>query len=90
MAHRPEPPRGAAGRAARACGYAARGAPQDDGYRSPLVPGVRASADATRLAEEIGFSSARLLALEQEPPGLYGEARALAKDDLERATWTAF
>jgi hypothetical protein len=66
------------------------GRAEDDGYRSPLVAGVRASADASRLAEEIAFSSARLLGLEQEPPGLYGDARALAEDDLERATWTCF
>jgi hypothetical protein len=66
------------------------GRAENDGYRSPLVPGIRASADASRLAEEIAFSSARLLGLEREPPDLYGEARALAKDDLERATWTCF
>jgi Alpha-glutamyl/putrescinyl thymine pyrophosphorylase clade 3 len=62
----------------------------DDGYRSELVPGLRASADAVRLAEEIAFSSARLLALATQPPGLYGEARSLATSDLERATWTCF
>jgi hypothetical protein len=54
------------------------------------VPGLRASADALRLVEEIAFSSGRLLALATEPPGLYGEARALAGEDLERATWTCF
>jgi hypothetical protein len=62
----------------------------DDGYRSELVPGLRASADALRLVEEIAFSSGRLLALAAEPPGLYGEARALASEDLERATWMCF
>jgi hypothetical protein len=62
----------------------------DDGYRSALVPGLRASADALRLVEEISFSSGRLLALATEPPGLYGEARTLAGEDLERATWTCF
>jgi hypothetical protein len=60
----------------------------DDGYRSALVPGVHASADAVRLAEEIAFASARLQALGSGPPGLYGEARALAAPDIERATWT--
>jgi hypothetical protein len=60
----------------------------DDGYRSELVPGLRASADALRLAEEIAFSSGRLLALAGAPPDLYGEARALGGTDLERATWT--
>ncbi|HYM54095.1 MAG TPA: hypothetical protein VES97_01930, partial [Solirubrobacteraceae bacterium] len=66
------------------------GRAEDDGYRSELVPGLRASADASRLAEEIAFSSARLLALGEDPPGLYAEARALAAGDLERATWTCF
>jgi Alpha-glutamyl/putrescinyl thymine pyrophosphorylase clade 3 len=66
------------------------GRAEDDGYRSELVPGLRASADALRLVEEIAFSSGRLLALASEPPGLYGEARALAENDLERATWTCF
>ncbi|HEY4812227.1 MAG TPA: hypothetical protein VIH71_14330 [Solirubrobacteraceae bacterium] len=55
------------------------------------MPGLRASADAHRLAEELAFSSGRLLALASaEPPGLYGEAQTLAVDDLERATWTCF
>ncbi|HYB23303.1 MAG TPA: hypothetical protein VED41_05865 [Solirubrobacteraceae bacterium] len=62
----------------------------DDGYRCELVPGLRASADALRLAEEIAFSSGRLLALAADPPGLYGEIRALAGEDLERATWACF
>jgi alpha-glutamyl/putrescinyl thymine pyrophosphorylase-like protein len=62
----------------------------DDGYRSELVPGLRASADALRLVEEMAFSSGRLLALATEPPELYGEARVLAGEDLERATWTCF
>jgi hypothetical protein len=66
------------------------GRAEDDGYRSELVPGLRASADALRLVEEIAFSSGRLLALAAQPPGLYGEARALAREDLERATWTCF
>jgi hypothetical protein len=66
------------------------GRAEDDGFRSELVPGLRASADALRLVEEIAFSSGRLLALAAEPPGLYGEARALGEHDLERATWTCF
>jgi Alpha-glutamyl/putrescinyl thymine pyrophosphorylase clade 3 len=61
---------------------------EDDGYRSQLLPGLRASADASRLVEEIAFSSGRLLALGAAPPDLYGEVRALAEHDLERATWT--
>ena len=36
----------------------ARGA--DDGYSSPLVPGLRSGEDAARLAGEIGFAAARL------------------------------
>ena len=66
------------------------GRAEDDGYRSELVPGLRASADALRLTHEIAFSAGRLLALAAQPPGLYGEARALAREDLERATWTCF
>jgi hypothetical protein len=61
-----------------------------DGYRSELLPGVRASADAERLAQEIAFSSARLGLLAASPPGLYGQARALAETDLEQATWSCF
>jgi hypothetical protein len=61
-----------------------------DGYSSELLPGVRASGDAHRLAQEIAFSSARLHALEAAPPGLYGEARATAVEDRERATWICF
>lgn len=66
------------------------GRAEDDGFRSELVPGLRASADAIRLAEEIAFSSGRLLALAAEPPDLYGEVRAMAERDLERATWACF
>ena len=62
----------------------------DDGYRSALLPGVHASADAIRLAQEIAFAAGRLLALAAEPPGLYGEARALAASDPEAATWMCF
>ena len=63
------------------------GRAEDDGYRCELVPGLRASADASRLAQEIAFASGRLLTLAAAPPGLYGEARALGVSDLERATW---
>lgn len=66
------------------------GRAEDDGYSSPLLPGVHASADAARLAEEIAFASARLEALASEPPGLYGQARALAHEDVEQATWICF
>jgi len=66
------------------------GRAQDDGYRSELVPGLRASVDAVRLAEEIAFASERLLELAAAPPGVYGEIAALAPSDLERATWWSF
>jgi len=62
----------------------------DDGYRSGLLPGLRASGDAEALAQEIAFAHGRLLALGAAPPDLYGEVRALAEEDLERATWTCF
>jgi hypothetical protein len=80
-------PRGARGEAVR---IHREGRAEDDGYRSELVPGLRASADALRLVEELAFSSGRLLALAAEPPGLYGEVRALVGADLERATWSCF
>ena len=55
----------------------------DDGYRNPLVPGLRATADAERLAAALAAAAARL-----EPPGPYAEAAA--EPDLEEATWLAF
>lgn len=67
----------------------------DDGYSSPLLPGVRASADAARLADELAFSSGRLLALQAPTasgplPGPYESARASAASDPEQAIWTCF
>jgi hypothetical protein len=71
----------------------------EDGYSSSLVPGLRASADAQRLAEEIAFSNGRLLALgsltgesaaHAPSEDLYAQARALVADDIEQATWTCF
>jgi hypothetical protein len=60
----------------------------DDGYRTPLAPGLRATTDALRLATEIGFACGRLATLELDPPGLYGE---IAREpDLEQAIWLAF
>src|SRR5829696_1276359 len=54
----------------------------DDGYRHQLVPGLRATADAERLA-------ALLIAADRlEPPGPY-EAVA-TEPDREQATWLAF
>jgi hypothetical protein len=55
----------------------------DDGYRNPLVPGVRATADAERLAAALAAAAARL-----EPPGPYPEVAD--EPDIEEATWLAF
>jgi hypothetical protein len=57
--------------------------PADDGYRNPLVPGLRATADAERLAAALTAAAARL-----EPPGPQPEVAA--EPDLEEATWLAF
>lgn len=61
----------------------------DDGYRSSLVPGLKSSVDAARLAEELACSAGRLMALESDPPGLYAEV-ADGASDLEQRTWLAF
>jgi hypothetical protein len=61
----------------------------DDGYRSPLVPGLKSSAEARRLADEIAFAATRQRALESYPPGLYAEVADAASDTEER-TWLAF
>ena len=60
----------------------------DDGYRNELVPGVKASADAERLAAELAFATARLAELAADPPGLYAEIGA--GPDPEEALWLAF
>jgi hypothetical protein len=65
----------------------ARGA--DDGYHSQLVPGLRSSADAERLAEELAFAARRLARVAVDPPGLYAEVGAKGAD-LEERTWLAF
>jgi hypothetical protein len=62
---------------------------EDDGYRCALVPGVKASEDARRLAEEIAFAAGRLRALSSEPPGLYRTV-ADADGELEERAWLAF
>ncbi|HMS61624.1 MAG TPA: hypothetical protein PKD63_05030 [Solirubrobacteraceae bacterium] len=64
----------------------------DDGYASVLVPGLRATADAELLAQELAFATARLTELQGDaPPGLYGEAaRLAAAGDLEEALWLTF
>jgi hypothetical protein len=60
----------------------------DDGYRNELIPGVKASADAERLAAELAFATARLAELAADPPGLY--AQIGAEPDPEEALWLAF
>jgi hypothetical protein len=60
----------------------------DDGYEHDLVPGLRASADAARLADELAFSAARLRELSEAPPGLYGDVAR--EQDREEAAWLAF
>jgi hypothetical protein len=60
----------------------------DDGYRSGLVPGLRSSVDAERLAEELAFAVHRLERLQNDPPGLYAEVGA--SGDVEERVWLAF
>jgi hypothetical protein len=60
----------------------------DDGYRSQLVAGLKASADAERLAAELAFAAARLSELFADPPGVYAEITA--EPDPEEALWLAF
>jgi len=60
----------------------------DDGYASPLLPGLRSSADAERLADEVAFAAGRLVELALEPPGLYADIATGA--DVEEAIWLAF
>jgi hypothetical protein len=61
----------------------------DDGYGSPLVPGLKSSQEAARLADELAFAATRLRMLESDPPGLYAEVADPAMD-LEERTWLAF
>jgi hypothetical protein len=78
-------PRGAGGVRVR---HLARGA--DDGYHSQLLAGLRSSADAERLAEELAFATARLALLRSDPPGLYAEVANGFAGDVEERTWLAF
>jgi hypothetical protein len=59
----------------------------DDGYDNWAVPGLRATIEAQRLADEIAFAVARLDELRSDPPGLYGEA---ASAGGEEGLWLAF
>ena len=60
----------------------------DDGYRCELVPGLKATADAERLADELAFAGARLEEFADDPPGLYADM--VTTDDREEALWLAF
>jgi hypothetical protein len=60
----------------------------DDGYENDIVPGLRASADAARLADEMAFSAARVRELGEAPPGLYGDVQR--ETDREEAAWLSF
>lgn len=63
----------------------------DDGYECELVPGLRSSLDARRLAEEIAFADGRLQILALEPPGAYALAAELGRSgEVERAIWLCF
>ena len=55
----------------------------DDGYRNPLTPGLKATADAERLAVAVTQAHERL-----EPPGPYTAIDETP--DIEHATWLAF
>ena len=56
---------------------------EDDGYRHPLAPGLKATEDAERLAGTLAWATERL-----EFPGPYS---AIAEEeDIEQATWLAF
>ena len=61
----------------------------DDGYGSPLLPGLKSSQEAARLADELAFAATRLQRLGSDPPGLYAEL-ALREEDIEERTWLAF
>jgi hypothetical protein len=60
----------------------------DDGYRSGLAPGLRASSEAERLAEELAFATGRLRVLAAQPPGLYAEVAG--PGEREERMWLAF
>jgi hypothetical protein len=55
----------------------------DDGYRNPLVPGMKATADAERLAVAVTQAAQRL-----EPPG--PDTIIDETPEVEQATWLAF
>jgi hypothetical protein len=81
----PAAPRARRSSAPRAGGLVTRriARARDDGYRNPLVPGLRATADAERLAAALVIAAERI-----EPPGPYDAVAA--EPDREQATWLAF
>lgn len=85
------PPRSASGPARSRPGVVVRREARaaEDGYANDLVPGLRATADAARLAEEVGFAVARVDELRADPPGRYGDVARLAAEDREEAFWLA-
>lgn len=99
ICRQPEAPAARAPRPARSAGGSSRGRgtglkvrrmerAEEDGYEHELVPGLRASGDAARLADELAFAVARLGELATDPPGVYAEVAASA--DVEEAIWLAF
>jgi hypothetical protein len=60
----------------------------DDGFRSPLVPGLKREDDARRLAEELAVAAGRLKELSTAPTGLYAEVAS--SPDAEEGLWLAF
>jgi len=61
----------------------------DDGYANALVPGLRGSADARRLADEIAFATGRLAWLEGGGEGVYAEAASAAEPEEALTTLVA-
>ena len=53
-----------------------------------MVPGIKQSDDARRLAEEIACATERLNRLSTVPPDLYGEVAS--EPDIEAALWLGF
>lgn len=60
---------------------------EDDGYDSWAAPGLRATVEGRRLADEIAFAAARLDELGSNPPGLYAQAGSAGG---EEGLWLAF
>lgn len=85
----PVRPRSAAGRSGPGLTVRRMVRGLDDGYHSQLIPGLRSSADAARLAEELAWATARLEQLTVAPPDLYAEL-ADPSIDIEERSWLAF